>query len=315
MVLAGGIGGALLVAYMGRRGEKRTKAEDSKKVKAPQKRPYKLSFAQYMPRESARAAMEQIAAYLGKGLKRPIIVVVADEFDRVGAGLAAGDLDIAMLSPLLYVKAKRRYPGLRLISSIKSKGSTTYQGLILARVDRNINTLKELTGKTFCWVSRYSTSGYLFPMALFLSRKIDPAALFARSYFTGYHDEALRRLEAGVCDAAAVFSSTYFHAKVRGVIKTGIHVVAATEPIPRDAICAGRALTSDQIAEIRRVLLAYDPARHTDGKPLAGVFQISSFVTVKDSFYDPVRRVMDTVEAHHKGASSRTEKKKKKSRP
>lgn len=258
-----------------------------------------LSFGQYMPRQSVMKAMQEMASYLGSRLDRTIKVLVADEFHQVGRMLATGKVDLAFLSPLLYVQAKKKHPSIKLLCAIRTKGTSTYQGLVIARADKEINKLEDLKGKSFCWVSRHSTSGYLFPLAMMLERGITPNRDFRREYMTGYHHEALRRIEAGICDAAAVFSDTYFKAKVQGSIKTGLHVVAATSPIPRDAVCAGKRVEGALLVEIRKALLEFDPSRHNKGHNLAGDFSISSFFKVEDSFYDPIRRVMERVSSYH----------------
>jgi phosphate/phosphite/phosphonate ABC transporter binding protein len=259
---------------------------------APAARPLRFGLGQHLPKERRHETMDGLARYLQDQLDRPVKPVIREDFENTGKRLARGTLDLAYFSPLLYVRAKKSHPEIRVLCRIRSGQRFSYQGLILARVDKHVRKMEDLKGKRFCWVARSSTSGYLFPRMLLSKAGLDPDTLFSKEFFTRYHTEALRKMDNGVCDGAAVFASLYYEAKVRGKLKSGIRIVAATGPIPQDVVVASPHLPDGVAKQVTEALLRYDPEKHTHGKPLGSGFRITSFIPADDSVYEPVREAV-----------------------
>src|SRR5262249_4372792 len=142
------------------------------------------------------------------------------------------------LSPYSYVRVKRKMSNLRVLATPVTSGGASYEGVILARGNSGIAGLQDLRGKVFCYTNPSSTSGYLYPRALFKRAGIDPDRAFAATRFTGDHLGALRALVSGACDGAAVYAAILFDAKNHGIAPDAFRILASTERIPYDAYCA-----------------------------------------------------------------------------
>ena len=112
--------------------------------------------------------------YLSKKLNRHVVLKLFDEYVDLAAQLQNGSIDLVTLSSYNYVKAKRKYPNIEILVSHVTSGGTSYEGFILARANENIKSIHDLKGKTFCYVNPNSTSGYLYPRAIFRKNQIDP---------------------------------------------------------------------------------------------------------------------------------------------
>jgi len=255
----------------------------------------RFGLGEYMPKKEGVEVMRDLSVHLARQLGVEVVPETFDDPVSVGQHLVDGELDLAFISPLLYVKLKERFPTLRLVASIRSARSASYQGFIVGRVDRNIFHLKDLKGKTMCWVSPNSTSGYLMPYLLLLRAGLDPERLFAKAIMAGSHDRALALLAKGTCDAAAVFNMVYYRRQV--IIPGGVRVVAPTGPIPQDVIVA-----SPKMADSVFEWVTYAVLRSQEGRlrrhPLAGTFQITSFVPISDRVYDRIREALSVVRGH-----------------
>ena len=241
------------------------------------------------------ATMERDAApflrYLEGKLGRPVSLAVMENVEEAERRLLGGELDLLRLTPLAFVRIAARVPGLEVLATYLSDGARTYQGVILARMGKGIATLEETRGKTFCFSSRTSTSGYLFPRALLRQRGLDPERDFAATRLTGDHLASMRGVRDGQCDVAAVDSTAFLNAREEGISPGAFQVIASTEAIPLDPFVATAQLPAEERKRVRSALLEAAP-----GTPAAGAFKsafvrIDGFVPAADSDYDGVRRV------------------------
>ena len=71
-------------------------------------------------------------------------------------------------------------------------GSSTYRGLIFTRKDSGIATAQDMKGKTFVFVDKTTTAGWLFPLHFFKENNIDdPFSWLGETYFAGTHEDAI----------------------------------------------------------------------------------------------------------------------------
>ncbi len=250
--------------------------------------PVRYGITRYSHRELVVSSHRPLVEYLQKKLHRRVELVVAEDYE-LARKLGEGEVHLAALSAYRYVQAKRRSPALRLIATAVNPGGTSYEGHVLARADSGISELKDLVGKVFCYVSPNSSSGYLYPRALFRQRGMDPDSAFRATRFTGDHGQALRALDSGVCDGAAVAQGIL--SAEPGLSQQRFRVVASTSRIPYDAYCLGRTVDDKLSQAIQDTLLALEP----DSKVARDMFgphgQLRGFAPASDNHYDPVREI------------------------
>lgn len=299
--LAAGILGTLLVQWLaagppGERaaggGEARPAGEEPRrppprvtKQKGP---PIKFTIAYNSPPGRVKQQMAKLVQYLRRRLGRPVKLIETPHHE-VADLLERGKLDMAVFSPYLYVLSRRQHDRFVLVATHLSDGALTYEGYLVVPDQSPIRSVGDMKGKAFCFVAKTSGSGYLFPKALLLQNGIDPATDFEKIVFSGTHEQAIRDLVAGKCDAAAVASTAYLDAVVNR--SAAIRIVAVTERIPGDAYCVSQHLDPTLHKRIERVLVTFDPQRDLGRKFLGKLHRITGFVLVDDKHYDPIRRV------------------------
>ena len=263
---------------------------------SPQGDPLRVGIAQYIVPKERRAILSDLARYLEKELGRPIKLVAPVKVDGMAESLVKGELDILYISPLLYVKAKRENPAIEIFASVQWLKSRSYQGYILARNDSGIKTLKDLEGTRMCWVSKNSTSGYLFPRLILWRAGLNPETMFEEVFFTRYHRKALYQLDEGKCDVAVVYNTLYHKIIEAGELKSAIRIVTATGPIPQDAVVLSPKLPVELKRKIKSAFLGFDgeteSSKKKSGGSVDGEIRINSFMTVDDSHYDTVRAAL-----------------------
>jgi phosphate/phosphite/phosphonate ABC transporter binding protein len=240
--------------------------------------------------EEIKAEMQPLLDYLEAELQRPLELVIVDNYEDLSDSLLQGKVDMAALSAYSYIRAKRKVESLRLLATPTTAAGPTYGGYVLARANTGISKLTDLRGKTFCYVSKNSTSGYLYPRALMRQHEINPDEDFSATRFTSDHTASMRTLADGTCDGAAVYDSAWFEASKHGLDPSAFTVVGTTERVPWDAYCSTDRLDSDVTEKIENALRVLSPgsARAKEVfKPGQSPFE--GFIAGDDSLYDPVR--------------------------
>ena len=251
----------------------------------------RFGITRYLPEGLLQHEHGNLIRYLSERMQRPVELVVLDDYVDLSAQLGGGKLEMAALSSYAYVRAKRQWPGLKLIATHVTGGGPTYGGYIVAKIDSGIETLQDLRGKNFCYVSPNSASGYLYPRAVFRRHGMDPDKAFASTRFTGDHLAAMRAMESGACQGAAVFAGIFFEAKKHNIEVEKYTILVETPRIPYDAYCVPPTMPPALATSLRQALLALKPGDPVTKRYLGEHSRITGFATVEDSAYDSVRRI------------------------
>jgi serine/threonine-protein kinase len=263
----------------------------------------RFGITRYISAERVRKAMQPIVSYLSASLERNVELVVVADYNDMAGKLATGELDIAALSAYPYIRAKRADPELRLLATpVNKSGKPAYEGYILARADSGIKSLHDFKGKTFCYVSPNSTSGYFYPRALFRKEGIDPETFFQSTRFGGNHELTLRALYDRACDGAAVYASAWLQGDKDNIPPQTFTPVKSTDRIPYDAYVVGQHVSAELADNAKAALLALKPKSDAARKvlPPNNSAQIIGFAEVKDSDYDGVREIEKYLDEHVK---------------
>ena len=282
------VGGAALVLSLGGSGDEAV-ADAEEPAAALTGPPIRYGVARYAERDTVEAAHLPLAEFLQGHLERPVELVLVEPHELTER-LGRGDVELAALSAYRYVQMREAHDGLQLLAVAEMPGGATYEGLIISPVDSGIETLADLSGRSFCYVDPDSSSGYIYPRALMRRAGLDPDETLGAVRFTGDHATSLRLVSQGVCDAAAVYRSLFFDTAQHGLQPARFRIVASTARIPNDAYCAAATVDDATARALREALLSLAPGSDDAGRVLAAG-DLQGFVAGEDAQYDGVREI------------------------
>ena len=239
--------------------------------------------------DEIREGYRPVIEWLGERIGRRFVVVVGRSYEDMIDLSAHGGIDLAVLSPVLYVQAKRKNPAVELLATElkwnedRTALSDSYAGFLVTLVDSGISSAADLRGKTIGCVNLESTSGWRYPNAACKTLGLD-LAREARVLYLGSHPRVTDALVAGSVDAAATWDVNL--AEARRKHGDVFRVVLRTAPIPNICWVAHPGLGADLIARLRELLPVIDP-RVLEQAPMQG------YAVRPDAFYDVVRRLID----------------------
>jgi len=232
--------------------------------------------------------LRTLTEYLTKTLKRPVSIQAIKDYNRTVDLLVEEKVQVAVLGPLSYIEAKQRNPQIEpIVAPInKSTGRPWYKSAIIANSASGSQTLDDLKGKRLGFVSKLSTSGYMFAVVHLLGLGFNFDTDFASVQFFKNQEDTLAALLDGKVDAIAINLDIYNQAKEAGKINYFYQVIWESEPIPESPIVVTQKLSPQLITELKEAFLSAPIGMLS----LAGV-PSNGYTLVQDSDYYQVKQV------------------------
>lgn len=206
--------------------------------------------------------------------------------------LVEGQLDVAVLPPMLYVGAVQLHPeALELLVVGESRGSNTHEGYVLVRRDDDATAIEELAGRPFCLLSEESAAGYVLPRHFLTRSGQSPDDFIGSVRWSGDHVSALRDLTEGLCDAAAVSDRSLALAERAGITRKETRIIAVTGHLPRDVVVAGPSTSPEERARVKQALLGVSL------ETPVGSLAMTGFQPASDATFDTLRKILNEAKA------------------
>jgi phosphonate transport system substrate-binding protein len=236
-----------------------------------------------------------LAERIGKRLACPVELVVGTSFDQFEAGAA----DLGVICGLPYVRlADRRPPPVEplaapVLAGDRYGGRPVYYSDVIVRRDSPITCLEELRGCSWAYNEPMSHSGHTVTLYSLVRMGVRPG-FFARVVEAGYHQRAIRLVDAGAVDAAAIDSQVLAielrdHPDLAGLRVVGSFGPSTIQPVVAASRLPGR--LKDQVRELL-VALEHDPT----ARPALDHGLIDRFTPVDAAAYDDIRAMLATIE-------------------
>jgi phosphonate transport system substrate-binding protein len=231
-----------------------------------------------------------LADWIGDRLRRPVELVVGRSFDQFERGEA--DLGVICGLPYVWLAARRPPPVEPLAAPVlvgaRYGGRPVYYSDVIVRRDSPIGCLEELRGCSWAYNEPASHSGYTLTLYSLVRLGARPGFL-GPVVEAGFHQRAIRLVQAGTVDAAAIDSQVLaIELRDHPGLGEGLRVVGAFGPSTIQPVVAASRLPArlkDQVRELL-VTLADDPA----ARPVLDYGLIDRFTPIGDGDYDDIRR-------------------------
>lgn len=231
---------------------------------------------------------QEFAEYLTDATGIPVEADVAKTYTGLVDAFKEKKAHIGFLPGLIYVKLKEELDIIPVVGQVEN-GKTTYKGYIIVGKDSGIKTIKDLKGKSFSFVNKLSTSGYLFPRLLLLDEGVtDLKEYFSKVEFTQDHLSSLISVHNGYVDGGVVSEFVFNSQEAE---KYGnVEIIMETAEIPIGCFAIKADVSQEKIEKIKKALLEIgDKPEHRE---LLDTFRVDGYAEVKDSDYDIIREAL-----------------------
>jgi methyl-accepting chemotaxis protein len=227
-----------------------------------------------------------MADYLGKKLGRKVELKVAIDFEEAINDLGRNITQACYMTPSTYIDAHNKFD-VTVIAKALRDGKPYQHSVIIARADKNINSVEDLKGKTFAFGDFHSTSSHIVPRAMLLEAGIELKDLKYYNYL-GHHDDVARAVLKGDFDAGGVMEATAQKFKDRG-----LKFLKVSENIPEFNICINKSLSKEDVNLMKSALIDLNDSTPEGSFILKSIVKsYTGFVEARGEDYDNVKTIM-----------------------
>lgn len=262
----------------------------------PKQQPLRVAVVPARNSQQQEQKLQSLAVYLQEILKRPIDIQITTNYETAVDLLVEEKVEMAYLGALTYIKAHDRNPNIKpLVLPIEQiTGRPWYISAIVVNSKQDIDSLEDLRGKRFAFVSRSSTSGFLMPMNAFEKAGINPVRDFASIRYSGSHDQAEADLLAGKVDAIATEKAIFLQNQKDGKFPySDYKMIWKSEPIPSSPLVINTKKFSPQIIKQLKRAFIDSPEGLVDVNGSTS----DGYTLAKDSDFDQVRQIYNDLKA------------------
>jgi len=231
--------------------------------------------------------------YLSLKLGVPVKLVQRKTYQEVNDLVRKNSVDAAFVCSLAYIEGKDQF-GMELLAVPVVRGGPRYYSYIIVPEDSNINSLKELKGKTFAYTDPLSNSGKLSPEYMIAQMGENPETFFRLTFFTYSHDKSIQAVAEKMVDGAAVDSLVWdFKNATDPRFTSRTKIISKSPPYGIPPIVVSKDIDPALKEKLRKILLQM----HEDkkGKEILDRIMIDRFSEANDSIYDSVREMKKVV--------------------
>lgn len=161
-----------------------------------------------------KKAYQPLLDYLSERVGKKFQLLIMEDYETAIHHIVEGDIDVFVLPPVSYVTARKREPNIQYISTqvreSEGKMFATYKAYIVALRSRFKgwrleDFVKEPKKYRLGFITKESSSGYAYPMAMMKQKGIDPYTLFKEVRFFENHPQCTDALVKGEIDLGATW--------------------------------------------------------------------------------------------------------------
>ena len=259
----------------------------------------KALYFSIVPKKNVAQQLTELSPLLQllrEELGRPVETIYPQSYHAVIEGILSRTIDIAILGPASYAKARLRDNGIDAFASFAAKkgfvtprGSFYYSVLFTVK-DMGYDHINDLKGKKIAFTDPDSTSGSIIPnmaVSKFLGQPLK--VFFGAHIYTGSHDRSIQSVVAKYVDAAFVSSARIDEAIRNGSInRDQVVILWQSKPIHSDPFVFSSGVDPELRDRIKRIILSSPPQL----KPMLEKMQMAGIEAVNDEDYRAIHDIV-----------------------
>ncbi|HWR71751.1 MAG TPA: phosphate/phosphite/phosphonate ABC transporter substrate-binding protein [Nitrospirota bacterium] len=236
-----------------------------------------------------------LAEHLSRETGEKVRLVIPKSFDDFKAMMRSNLVDLGFSNPLVYVQIRKERDIEPLAVASEPKGGTRFRGIIIARKDSGIRTIKDLREKKLIFVERDSAGGNIFQMLTLTRAGLDIRRDFTILPYAKRHDTVIMAVYNRAADAGGIREDDL--GKLRGKVDLSqLTIIAKTDYYSNWPLFAMPRLSKEKAAKIRKALLALTPDS-SKARAIVGPASLTGFAPISDRDYDLLREAARLVGA------------------
>jgi phosphonate transport system substrate-binding protein len=215
-------------------------------------------------------------------------------------GFEKKKIDGAVLNTFGYLIAHFWGDADAVLNLVFRSGHNYYSGAIVAGRDSQIKKPSDITGKTFAYVTPYSTSGFILPLKFFRENSIEPS----ETEFTGSYMKVVQGVYENKYDAGAVYydekgGQSISDARNELIAKypdaaQKLVIIASTGTIRSGPFALHKKVPAETRKKLVTALINFSKTE-SGRKSMLKAYDAAGFMPAADSDYNELRQLLKNV--------------------
>ena len=239
---------------------------------------------------------EPLANYISKKMGVNIKLKVFTRYANIIDNFVFADLDAAFFGSFTYILGHSKL-GVEAIARPESiNGISSCQGLIFVRKDSDIESVKDMKGKSFAFVDKATATGYLLPLAYFKEHGVKDYKTFLKEfYFTGTHEDAIYDVLNKKVDVGAAKNTVFIRlASEDSRINTELMILKRSPDVPENGLAVRENFDGPLKNKLKEILL--NMHNDAEGINVLRDFGAKRFIKTTDDDYANVYRYIQKLD-------------------
>jgi phosphonate transport system substrate-binding protein len=239
---------------------------------------------------------QPLAEYLSKRLHMNVRTKLLDSYEAVYSQMLDRSIDAAFFGALSYVAMHSKLPLDPIARPLLKNGKSTYRSMIFALKGRGITEdVVTWKGKRIAFISKSTTSGYLFPVWHLRTKGIaNIGKYFTKVIYAGSNDAAIAEVMDGRADIGCVSVNgmdnfLHYNPLMQGKFVT----LAESPPFPSNTLGVREDIDPTLERKLKAALIGMDGTE--EGRKVLAAVGAKRFIETSESEYGAILGMLKTI--------------------
>ena len=237
---------------------------------------------------------KELLDYLGTKAGYSVQLIQRKTYGEINELFLKRRIDLAFICTGPYATGKKKY-GFEGLATPVVRGEPYYQSYLIVNKNSKYRKLQDLRHQIFAFTDPESNTGSLVPSYWLSEMGETPESYFKRVTYTYSHDNSILAVAKNLVGGATVDGHKWEYYNQRNPVHTSMtRVIKKSELFGGPPLVVSSHLPKQLILQLRETILSMhkDPA----GRRILNQLMIDHFVGLKEEWYEPVRRMIQSVQ-------------------
>lgn len=230
-------------------------------------------------------------------LGQPVQIIQKKTYAEALDAFKKGEVDFGYVCGYLSVLGSEKGVMDKLAMPIV-EGKEQYSSYLITRKDLEVDSIRDLEGKSFAFSDPSSFSGYLVPKHIIEKEGFNFETFFSKTFFTYSHNHSIAAVANGLADATAVYSTSYEKLQSENnPLIAETKVIASGPMVGNHPIVVDPKIDNLLKEKLKTIFLSLHESE--EGRKVLEQLKINFYVDINEDLYAPILEMLDQLEIQY----------------
>ncbi len=239
---------------------------------------------------------KELLDYLGTKAGYSVQLIQRKTYGEINELFLKRRIDLAFICTGPYATGKKKY-GFEGLATPVVRGEPYYQSYLIVNKNSQFHKIHDLRDRIFAFTDPESNTGSLVPSYWLTEMGQTPESFFKKVTYTYSHDNSILAVAKNLVGGATVDGHKWEYYNLRNPVHTSMtRVIKKSELFGGPPLVVSTFLPEPLIQDLRTIIFSMH--KDPDGQRILNELMIDRFIGLKEEWYEPVRKMIQSVQNH-----------------